>query len=197
MKIINLIHQSKVYTSNVYLITGTWNAIEDVNTLIDVGRDPAMIERLDSASTGVGKKRVEQVVLTHCHYDHASLLPTIQKLYNPTVYAASTSLEGVHQLLKGGERMRLGDRFFEVIAMPGHSNDSICLYCEEEKVLFAGDTPLIIRSKDTQYEEAFLNALAYLTTKDIECIYFGHGAPLVRDCREILKLSLKNAYCEK
>ncbi len=194
MKIINLVYQSKIYTSNVYLVTGTWNAIGDVNTLVDVGRDADILERLDMASTGVGKKRVQQVVLTHSHYDHASLLPVIQKLYNPTVYAASPSLEGVHLILKGGEMLHMGDRDFEVIAIPGHSNDSICLYCHEERILFAGDTPLVIKSRDTQYEEAFLNALKYLTKKEIDVIYFGHGAPLTHDCGGVLKNSLNNAH---
>ncbi|MEA1943993.1 MAG: MBL fold metallo-hydrolase, partial [Euryarchaeota archaeon] len=69
MKVLNLTSDSKMYTSNVYLITGTWNAIDDLNTLVDVGRDPSVIEKINNASTGVGKKRVEQVVLTHSHYD--------------------------------------------------------------------------------------------------------------------------------
>ena len=93
MKILNLTTDSKIYTSNVYLITGTWNAIDDVNTLIDVGRDPSVIDKINSASTGVGKRRVEQVVLTHGHYDHASLLPRIREVFNPVVYAFSYFLE--------------------------------------------------------------------------------------------------------
>ena len=139
MKILNLTSESKMYTSNVYLITGTWNAIGDLNTLVDVGRDPSVIEKINNASTGVGKHRVEQVVLTHSHYDHASLLPQIKKTFNPEVYAYSHSLEGVDHLLKDGDTLKLGDRIFEVIYTPGHSSDSICLYCEEERVLFAGD----------------------------------------------------------
>ncbi|MDF1531817.1 MAG: hypothetical protein P1P72_05815 [ANME-2 cluster archaeon] len=43
MIIQNLTRDSKKYTSNVYLIRGTNNAIQDVNTLIDVGRDPDVI----------------------------------------------------------------------------------------------------------------------------------------------------------
>ena len=39
MKIVNLTQGSAVYTSNAYLLTGTWNAIPDVNTLVDTGRD--------------------------------------------------------------------------------------------------------------------------------------------------------------
>ena len=70
MKIINLTENSTVYTSNVYLVLGSWNSLSDVNTLFDVGRDPNILEILNNTSTGFGKKRVEQVVLTHSHYDH-------------------------------------------------------------------------------------------------------------------------------
>ena len=71
MKVDNLTSHNKVYTSNVYLLTGNWNTLSDLNTLIDVGRDPSILEKIDSASTGVGKQRVEPVSYTHL------TLPTI------------------------------------------------------------------------------------------------------------------------
>jgi len=191
MKILNLTSDSKMYTSNVYLITGTWNAIDDLNTLVDVGRDPSVIEKINNASTGVGKKRVEQVILTHSHYDHASLLPQIIETFKPEVYAYSSSLEGVDHLLKDGDMLKLGDRIFEVIYTPGHSSDSICLYCEEERVLFAGDSAVVIRSAGGTYEDGFVHALEKICRRDIQSIYFGHGGPLVNNCNARLHDSLK------
>lgn len=193
MKVLNLTFQSKVYTSNVYLLTGEWNTMDDLNTLIDVGRDFSIIEKIDNAATGIGKKRVEQVLLTHSHYDHSSLLPTIKKTYKPKVFANSTNLENVDVILKGGETLKIADRLFEVIHTPCHSNDSMCFYCEEEKVLFSGDTPLIIMEDDSTYEEIFVKSLDYIAKKDIETIYFGHGAPLKTNCKKVLLNSLKNA----
>jgi glyoxylase-like metal-dependent hydrolase (beta-lactamase superfamily II) len=192
MKIKNLFQQSGIYTSNVYLLTGDWNALEDKNTLIDVGRDPGILERINAASTGVGKQRIEQVVLTHSHYDHASLLPVIKRVYNPKVFAYSSSLKEVDELLTGGEQLQIADRQFEVIHTPGHSNDSICLYCAKERVLFAGDTPLVIRTKDNTYAPEFVQVLEYLASKKIESIYFGHGEPLTADCLGTLQRSLAN-----
>ena len=193
MKVLNLTLQSEVYTSNVYLLTGSWNRMDDLNTLIDVGRDPAILERIEKASTGVGKRRVEQVVLTHCHYDHTSLLPIIKKTYNPKVLAYSSNLANIDTCLIGGEMIRIADRDFEVIHTPGHSNDSICLFCEEEKVLFAGDTPLVIMSRNNSYEPKFIKALEYINSKKIETIYFGHGEPLQLNCKKVLSKSLENA----
>ncbi len=192
MKILNLFSKGTQYTSNVYLVTGTWNALTDVNTLIDTGRDPSIIPRLMAASTGVGKKRVEQVILTHSHYDHVTLLPLICDLFNPVVRAASSFFEGVDVILKGGENVKLGDRDFEIIYTPGHSNDSICLYCRQDGVLFSGDTPLVIRSTDGTYEPEFITALESLCSRDIRSVYFGHGPPLFDRCNEILKESFEN-----
>lgn len=192
MKILNLTAFSKIYTSNVYLITGTWNRMDDVNTLIDVGRDPQVIEALwREASTGVGKHKVEQVILTHSHYDHADLLPKIIEAFHPKVFAKSPALAGVDYRLKGGELLKIGDRCFEVICTPGHSYDSICLYSSEEKTLFAGDTPLILHSSESTYSPEFVEALKILAGKEIETIYFGHGNSLGKGCKEALLHSLK------
>ena len=72
----------------------------------------------------------------------------------------------VDVILKGGETLKIADREFEVIYTPGHSSDSICLYCEAEKILFAGDTPLVIKAKDTTCEEEFIQALDYISKKN-------------------------------
>jgi len=180
------------YSCNVYLVTGSSNAIGDVNTLVDVGRDPGIIEKILLASTGVGKKRVEQVVLTHSHFDHASLLPEIRSRFSPKVCAASPFLEGVDVILKGGEQIRMGDRDFEVIATPGHSSDSLCFFCPKDGILFAGDSPLTIMTGEGTYEPGFVHALETLCTKDIKSIYFGHGKPLLEGVDRILKESLRN-----
>lgn len=193
MKIINITEKSKIYTANVFYILGNWNRIEDANTLVDVGRDPAVIKRIMDIQSGLGKKKLCQVVLTHCHYDHASLLPHIRQIFSPVVYAASPYLEGVDHLIKDGETIKIGDEIFELIHTPGHSSDSICLYCESEGVLFAGDTPVSIRSSDEIYEQSFIEALEKLSLKDIRKIYPGHGDPITGDCRTMIHTSLENA----
>lgn len=192
MKIINLTSKSTVYTCNVYLVLGTWNRMEDVNSLVDVGRDPKVVQAIQSAATGVGKKRIEQVVLTHSHYDHAANLPLIHKAFHPVVYAFSSALEGVDHVLKGGETLQMGDRMFEVIHSPGHSHDSICLYCEEDKILFAGDTSLNIQTVGGTYEDGYIHALEMLRRRNIQTIYFGHGQPLLKTCNSMLRNTLKN-----
>jgi len=129
--------------------------------------------------------------LTHSHYDHASLLPQIRKRYHPEVCAYSDSLEGVDRLLRDGETLKIGSEAFEVIYTPGHSNDSICLYCRSDGVLFAGDSNIIVQTTGGTYEEGFVDALTRLARKNIMAIYFGHGDPLLNDCNARIRFSLK------
>ncbi len=190
MKIINLTKESTIYTSNVYLVLGTWNAIGDVNTLVDVGRDPAIVEKIMETSTGVGKRRVDQVVLTHSHYDHVGLLSRVRKSFRPTVCAFSRSLAGVDRVLKDGDALRLGDGEFRVFHTPGHSSDSVCLFCGADGVLFTGDTPVAIRSPGGAYEAQFVKALEKLAQEDIKAVYPGHGEPVLDGCNRLLRATL-------
>jgi len=192
LKIINLTENSRMYTSNVFFVRGSWNKIEDVNTLIDVGRDPAVLKKIAEAPSGVGKKKVDQVILTHSHYDHASLLSQIRKLFNPVVYAASPHYEGVDNILSGGEKLKVGDEICEVISTPGHSSDSICLYCEECGILFAGDTPVFIRSADETYPESFIATLEKFYSWNVKKVYFGHGDPITESCSQLIQASSQN-----
>jgi glyoxylase-like metal-dependent hydrolase (beta-lactamase superfamily II) len=192
MRIINLTDsQSMIYSSNVYLILGDWSAIADVNTLIDVGNNPAIVDTVRNAPTGVGKPAVERVVLTHGHFDHTALLPQIRTQFNPIVYAHPVFTDADIALQDGAE-LRCGDRTFEVIFTPGHSEDSICLYCEQAGALFVGDTPVVIRSSEGTHEKGFVDALARLCQKRVQAIYFGHGEPVLKGAQAVLLESLKN-----
>lgn len=192
MKIQNLTEDTTIYTSNVYLVTGTWNALSDQNTLIDVGRDPAIMAKIDEAHTGIGKRKLNRVVLTHSHYDHASLLPEIKERYAPQILAYSNASGLVDITLKGGESLKIGDGICEVIHTPGHTHDSICLFFDKEGILFVGDTPVIIRSPGGTYEAGFYDALKMISQKEIKAIYFGHGPPMRTNCNTAIRLSLDN-----
>jgi glyoxylase-like metal-dependent hydrolase (beta-lactamase superfamily II) len=187
MRIVILENSGEIYTCQVYLVLGSNSRLEDVNTLVDVGQDPAVLASVDRAPTGVGKWPVEQVVLTHGHYDHSALLPQVRAAFHPKVFAFSPNIDGVDCLLRDGDAIKMGDEYFEIIHMPGHSSDSICLYNAVEGVLFAGDSPLLIGSPDGTYEAGFLAALEKICARDVRRIYFGHGPPLTEQCNERLR----------
>jgi len=187
MRVVTLQNSGEVYTSQVYLVLGDASRIEDVNTLVDVGQDPAILASIERAPTGIGKWPVEQVVLTHCHSDHCGLLPRVCEAFHPRVHAFSPNIDGVNCLLRDGDTIKMGDGYFEVIHIPGHSSDSICLYSQAAGVLFAGDSPLLITSPTGTYEAGFLAALEKLCARDVRQIYFGHGDPLMEHCNQKLR----------
>ncbi len=189
MRVMTLENSGEIYTSQVYLVLGDASRIEDVNTLVDVGQDPAILASIARAPTGIGKWPVEQVVLTHAHSDHFALLPLVREAFHPRVYAFSPNTEGVDHLLRDEDTIKMGDAYFEVIHMPGHSSDSICLYNQSEGILFAGDSPLLITSPGGTYEAGFLAALEKVCARDVRRIYFGHGAPLMERCNQRLRES--------
>ena len=191
MRVVILENSGRVYTSQVYLVLGDQSRLEDVNTLVDVGQDPEVLASIERAPTGVGKWPVEQVVLTHSHSDHCALMPQVREAFHPRVLAFAPNMYGVDSLVRDGDTIRMGDQAFEVIHMPGHSSDSICLYNPAEGILFAGDSPVLITSPAGTYEDDFLAALGKLCALDVRCIYFGHGPPLVEGCNRRLQESLE------
>ncbi len=194
MQIINLTKDSPVYTANAWYVTGTWKGLDDVNTLVDAGMDPAIVARIAEVPCGLGKRRLDRIILTHSHSDHAGQAEALKAAYHAEVLAWSTHHRCVDRSLHDGEQLRIGDALFETIHMPGHSQDSILLYSREEGVLFAGDSPLLIRSADGWYEPAFVRVLERLARLPVERIYFGHGEPLAERCGEMLRHSLDMAH---
>jgi len=193
MRIVTFESSGRMYTSNVYLVLGDANRLQDVNTLVDAGQDPAILKSIERAATGVGKWPVEQVVLTHSHSDRSALLPHVRAGFRPRVWAFSPNIAGLDGPLCDGDTIRMGDAVFEVIHASGHSSDSICLYNQSEGVLFAGDTPLPITSPEGSYEAGFQTALEKLCARDVRRIYFGHGPPLAKRCNQRLRESQRLA----
>ena len=191
MRIVTLENSGRMYTSLAYLVLGDASQLEDVNTLVDVGADPAILASIERAPTGVGKWAVEQVVVTHSHSDHCALLPEIRAAYHPRVLAFSPSLAGVDRTVQDGETIRMGDRVFEVIHTPGHSPGHIAVVVETEagRVVIAGDTMgpepgwFADRNPPVGLEHRDQHILAYeqIAALDPALIIPGHYRPIHRE----------------
>jgi glyoxylase-like metal-dependent hydrolase (beta-lactamase superfamily II) len=191
MKVIALKHNPKAYSCKAYLVLGSWNRLEDVNTLVDVGIDGFISDEIESISTGCGKKPVEQVVLTHSHFDHASGLAAIMDKYRPKVYAF-TKIDGVDELLKDGDMLKMGDRYFDVLHTPGHSNDSVSFHCSQDGVLFIGDTPLRVLTPNGTFIPEYVTALQRIARLRVEKIYSGHDKPVTANAGQMIANTLRN-----
>lgn len=192
MQVRNLTEGSTDYTSNVWHICGSYHALADRNTLVDVGRDQMILPPLRSVRCGLGKKPVEQIILTHSHFDHAGLLSTLKELYSPVVLAHPKSRIAEKKILTDREHILIGDRDCTIVFTPGHSEDSLCVLCEEEQILFSGDSPIRVYGIDGEYFSSFVDAFELFVSADIRVIYPGHGDPITHNVPHLLRESLRN-----
>ncbi|TGX83496.1 MBL fold metallo-hydrolase [Palleniella muris] len=86
----------------------------------------------------------------------------------------------IGQFLNGNDEICFGSHTLKVIATPGHSMGGVCYYCEEEGVLFSGDTLFRLSIGRTDFPGGsmfmIINSLRYLCQlPDSVTVYPGHG----------------------
>ncbi|MBU5638716.1 MBL fold metallo-hydrolase [Geomonas sp. Red69] len=190
MKIVPLKKSPATYSCNSYLILGDWNRIEDVNTLIDPGVDDFILAEIRELSTGFGKEPVQQVVLTHNHFDHTAGVAALKEAFGCRVLAYGHG-PLVDEVLHDRQFIKAGDDFLEVLHTPGHSDDSVCLYARSLQALFSGDTLIRVLAAGGSYCREYIEALKRLTALKIQRIYSGHDQPVVEGAHEMLRKSLE------
>jgi glyoxylase-like metal-dependent hydrolase (beta-lactamase superfamily II) len=191
MRVIELSKSASIYTCRSYLLLGDWNQLDDVNTLIDPGTDGSVIDQIEMLSTGCGKVPVEQVILTHNHFDHAGGAEIFKQRYGARVYAWSEGKD-VDGLLHDGQIIKAGDDQLQVLHTPGHSSDSICLYNFTHRILFSGDTQLRIRTAGEIFAREYIETLRRLSTLRIDTVYSGHDEPIDSNAEGIILETLRN-----
>jgi glyoxylase-like metal-dependent hydrolase (beta-lactamase superfamily II) len=87
--------------------------------------------------------------------------------------------------------LRLGDRTMQLIPLPGHTPDSIGVYVQEDKILFAGDAvmpvPYIVDGDRT----VMIDSLRVISQLSLENIVQGHGEIILRgEVEEALETSI-------
>lgn len=110
--------------------------------VIDAAHDAKAIER------AVAGRRVVAVVCTHGHNDHITVAPQLGTdldapvLLNPadTMLWEMTHGDTAFSPLQDGQVLSAGGIELRVIATPGHSPGSTCLYAPQLGALFSGDT---------------------------------------------------------
>ena len=124
--------------ANVWIIGDDGEVI-----VIDAGRDPAVV--LDA----VGDREVLAVICTHGHADRVgaavavagrdeapvALHPKDRLLWRDAHPADDADID-----MEDGGIFEIADTSLEVIYTPGHTDGSVCLYCEDLGVVFTGHT---------------------------------------------------------
>lgn len=181
--------------------------------VIDPGGSPEkIIEMLDAI-----KANVKYILLTHCHGDHMGVASQLREkcggkilihrfdqegLRNPRINLSShigigdVSLEEDARV-DDGDVLHVGNIQFKIIHTPGHTIGSISLFCEEEKMLFSGDTLFrgawgrtdLPTSNMEQIMDSITNRLLVLPEDTI--VYPGHGKSTIIKEEEPIYLELK------
>jgi glyoxylase-like metal-dependent hydrolase (beta-lactamase superfamily II) len=171
---------------------GEYLQLSDLNTLVDVGRDERVLGEIRTIRAGIGKKPLDQIFLTHSHFDHAALLKEILTRFDVPVYAHPESrISGIIPL-QDGQKVTMGDNEVEVIFAGAHSEDSVCFFCNDNGVLFSGDVPMRIYTKDGVFEKSFLSAFEKIHSYEVKEIMPGHGDPIIGNVRHMLNESYQN-----
>lgn len=135
MRVENLSEGVEGFTANCFLVEG-----ERVG-LVDPGPVPDLAERVASRVD-----RLDLVVVTHLHRDHVSNLAPVVERFDPEVLCNGEQPLRTRRI-DTGDVVRLGDDRFEVLRVPGHTDDHVVLYSDD--AVFTGD---VVVYSDSAFE---------------------------------------------
>jgi glyoxylase-like metal-dependent hydrolase (beta-lactamase superfamily II) len=161
--------------------------LEGTNTWV-VGRWPAVVidpavedaEHLREVLEAAG--RVDAVLLTHDHPDHASGALTLARETGARVLAARPA-DGMERL-RDGQALRMPGVELVTLATPGHAPDHVAFHLERDRALFTGDSVLgrgtsVIDPPEGDLAQ-YLRSLQRMRELAPRTIFPGHG-PVVLD----------------
>lgn len=166
---------------------------------------------------GVSYPNTELIILTHEHCDHlaglasnpfpAACSPEAAKAirsgrtFCPELGLPDPQIQGL-RILQDNEALRFPDFTLRILHTPGHCPGAICVYLEEKKYLFSGDTVfggLMLPNLSLPGSEphALLHSYERLSKLEIEKIFPGHGEHFssenyIEELKETLRLLLEH-----
>ncbi len=168
--------------TNTYLV----GADGGTPLLIDTGIGlPAYLDLLKEHLAAEGLGPLAKILLTHVHGDHIGGAADVLGLY-PDIPVHKFPWPGKDeaypldlQPVADGQRFSGEGYTLRAVHTPGHAQDHICYYFEEERALFSGDVILgmgtTVIPQDGGNLAHYLDTLRKLQTLDVERIYPGHG----------------------
>jgi glyoxylase-like metal-dependent hydrolase (beta-lactamase superfamily II) len=200
---------SEDYSSNCYLINGGTEL-----ALVDVGFATAVPRLLENVrSLGLDPSKIRKVFLSHAHDDHVAGIAELLRHVDATVYAHSLTKETlaggtgiyrfgfrpveqvrapVHEVVKEGDTVRVGEVDLNVVELPGHTPDGLgyLISLPSGRSCFAGDTvdgDQPVKSGVTGWMNSvwgsrvshLRSSLSRLLNMGLHAFFPGHGDPQI------------------
>jgi glyoxylase-like metal-dependent hydrolase (beta-lactamase superfamily II) len=201
------------YDSNMMVLDGERLVVVDTGTGT---ASKSYLERIDTVLEG---RKVDRIVLTHGHFDHAGGAADFSRELDAPVYIHEEGVEMVGSgdpevtgawlfgakpepvealPLREGDVIEVGPVQYQVLHTPGHSRHSIALWHPPSRVLIPGDTVYAdggigrwdLRGGDYDELVASIERLADL---DAEDMYPGHGPAVHGGAVNHIKMGLRMA----
>jgi hydroxyacylglutathione hydrolase len=166
--------------TNAYLIdAGGGSAIA-----IDPGPAiPAHIERIAATAADLGL-RIESILVTHGHPDHAPGAAPLAARTGAAIYAHAGAGFRFDRALSDGETLAAGDTSLTAFAAPGHAPDHLVFSLDAARAIFTGDVVVgrgtILIAPPGGEMRAYQGTLRRLRdlARTAEVIFGGHGDPI-------------------
>jgi glyoxylase-like metal-dependent hydrolase (beta-lactamase superfamily II) len=183
--------------------------------LVDSLPFPVEARQMAEFIARVCRPGVRYVILTHYHADHtygAYLFPQadvvahercrvlLTEIGAQALEAAKAEVPELEEVAlripgitfdEGEIALRLAGKLARLIHVPGHTQDSVMVYVEDDRVLFAADTLMPVPSIVDGDLETFRASLPKITALPIENLVQGHGEVILRgEVQRVVQASL-------
>lgn len=189
--------ESAMMDCNTYVIKDKTTVVVDPGSLQSIGNKLKQMAR-----DGINLPDIKIITNTHLHGDHhwadqelkklsgAKVLchPAQREHYNVTVievgrFFGSSNPPPFKEDGFLDSKLNTGNLDLEIIPTPGHSPDSVCIYCRQAKVLICGDVIFNQSTGRVDFPggsaDVLKQSIEMLAKLDIEYLLPGHMEPVV------------------
>lgn len=155
--------------------------------LLDTGEGkreymPLLLQAMDL----YGITSIQEILLTHWHHDHVGGIPDLQQKFGSLPISkhkggpSSRLSSAGYADIKDGQIYQTEGATLRAVFTPGHTDDHMCFWLEEEQTLFSGDCILGMGTSIFANLSSYMSSLHRLAALRPTKIYPAHG-PMIED----------------